>query len=126
MKVFTRESAAEIIGVGKKLLDEYREKGLLPFSKVGRLVRIKESSLFALFDATSFRPRTLSATRGELKVFDNEGAEKFLQLSSSTIIRRRRDGLLNFSKIGDRVLFLEEDFHTLLDVTSSTTTGGKI
>jgi hypothetical protein len=126
MKLFTRESAAEILGVCEKLIDICRKEGLLLCSKIGNRVLIKEIALYALLDLTSSKPRTSTAARGELKVFDRESAGEFLMLSSSTIDRQRKAGLLNFSQIGDRVLFLEEDLIALLDATSSIATGGKI
>ena len=60
-------------------------------------------------------------------IYTRKEAAKFLRISIETLDRCRRRGILPFRKIGDRIVFTENDLETLLTAcaNSGKATGGE-
>jgi excisionase family DNA binding protein len=84
-------------------------------------------SLAISYRAKNYRFRyALKQTGSEetnMKIFDKRGAAEYLGgISVETLDRYRKRGLLPYRKIGDRVLFTQEDLDTFLENCK----GGKV
>jgi len=71
--VYSKRSAAKALGISTETLDNYREKGKLPWRKIGTRVLFTESDLAAFLDSCAVPATCLPTAREKLEMAKRSG-----------------------------------------------------